>query len=90
MNRLVTSLLTVALIAPGAWFVAAFLTDAVVTEIYCDGALPVWMLTAQDYDGGGCAEVLPTSAAPPNADWRLYCLGLCAIYPTNEEYRFGP
>jgi hypothetical protein len=51
---------------------------------------PVWMLEAQDYDGGGCVEVYPSQAAPPNADWRLHCVGMCnrADYPANQEYRF--
>ena len=35
----------------------------------CDGLFPQWVLDAQDYGGGGCAEVLPISQAPPNADW---------------------
>jgi hypothetical protein len=43
----------------------------------CDGSLPVWMIEAQDYDGGGCAEVLPSYQAPPDADWTPYCIGLC-------------
>jgi hypothetical protein len=45
--------------------------------IQCDGTVPVWMLVAQDYDGGGCAEILPSYRAPPDADWTPYCIGLC-------------
>jgi hypothetical protein len=37
------------------------------------------MLEAQGYEGGGCAEVLPTSEAPANADWLLYCVGMCDV-----------
>ena len=43
----------------------------------CDGAVPRWMLYAQDYDGGGCAIVLPSHMAPADADWTLHCLGMC-------------
>lgn len=46
-------------------------------EHWCDGSLPRWMLYAQDYDGGGCATVLPSHEAPPNADWTLHCIGMC-------------
>jgi hypothetical protein len=49
----------------------------VFTQVQCDGYLPQWMLDAQGYDGGGCAEVLPTSEAPPDADWTPVCLGMC-------------
>jgi hypothetical protein len=49
----------------------------VFTHVQCDGSLPQWMLDAQGYAGGGCAEVLPTSDAPPDADWTLVCLGMC-------------
>ena len=42
-----------------------------------DGSFPVWMLEAQDYDGGGIACGLPLWQAPPGADWRMYCTGLC-------------
>ena len=45
--------------------------------IYCGGSFPAWMLEAQDYDNSGCAEVLPSEEAPPDADWRMYCTGLC-------------
>lgn len=63
----------------------------VTREIWCDGAYPVWMLEAQEYGGGGCVEVLPSSEAPPNADWRNYCVGLCnpSEYPANQDYSFG-
>lgn len=49
--------------------------------IQCDGTMPTWMIEAQDYDGGGCAEVLPSQAAPPGADWTPYCLGYCIPEP---------
>jgi hypothetical protein len=29
------------------------------------------------YNGGGCAQLLPTHEAPAGADWSPYCLGLC-------------
>ena len=44
---------------------------------YSDAAFPVWMLEAQNYDGSGIACELPLWQAPPRADWRLYCTGLC-------------
>ena len=44
---------------------------------WCDGYMPLWMLEAQRYDGGGCAIELPFWEAPPNADWTQVCLGLC-------------
>ena len=65
---------------------AALLTALVVLAscspergLQCDGALPRWMLHAQGYDGGGCAMVLPSHEAPPNADWTLHCMGLCDV-----------
>lgn len=61
-----------------AWFV--FLRP-VVLDYYCDGSAPRWMLEAQGYDGGGCYEVLPTSEAPPGADWTPVCVGLCGPPP---------
>ena len=45
--------------------------------IVCDGVFPQWVLDAQDYDGGGCAEALPLDQAPENADWTPVCTGLC-------------
>ncbi len=58
--------------------VGAWLDAEVFVSIQCDGNLPVWMLEAQDYDGGGCAEPLPFWQAPPNADWTEHCMGMCA------------
>jgi hypothetical protein len=58
-------------------FMGWLYVDSVSLHVQCDGALPVWMLNAQDYNGGGCAEVLPSHEAPPDADWTLYCMGLC-------------
>jgi hypothetical protein len=45
------------------------------------------MLEAQDYDGGGIACELPKWQAPPNADWRMYCTGLCQE-PNPSDVRF--
>jgi hypothetical protein len=42
------------------------------------------MLEAGNYEGGGCAEVFPSEAAPPNADWTLYCLGYCMCQPGGD------
>lgn len=72
------------------WLVLAVLVASVVvvmltvsqTRTYvCDGAFPVWMLEAQDYDNGGCAYVLPSDQAPPDADWRIQCTGVCLDSP---------
>ena len=43
----------------------------------CDGALPRWMLEPQGYELAGCADVYPSHQAPADADWTLYCLGMC-------------
>ena len=67
--------LVVALVAVGAFYVWRF--EPLTREYICDGGFPVWMLEAQDYDNGGCAWVLPAWEAPPNADWRMYCTGMC-------------
>jgi hypothetical protein len=48
-----------------------------VHTLVCDGSFPRWMLDAQGYDGGGCAEVLPSDQAPANADWTMWCTGYC-------------
>lgn len=45
------------------------------------------MLEAQDYDGSGCAEELPFWEAPPDADWRMYCTGMCDM-STNPDVKF--
>lgn len=74
---LIPGVLLVALV--GAWVVWTALQPPV-QHIQCDGSLPRWMLYAQDYDGSGCAEVLPSSEAPPNADWTPYCMGMCAEF----------
>jgi len=81
-------LAAVLLLAAAAW--AFIFSGPAVTGAWCDGAYPVWMLEAQDYDGGGCVEVYSSHGAPPNADWRLYCVGLCnpAEYPANQDYDF--
>jgi hypothetical protein len=73
MKRLLAGLI-VALVAVGAYVVVF---EPMTREIWCDGSLPVWMLEAQDYDNGGCAEMLPWWQAPPDADWRMYCTGMC-------------
>jgi len=54
--------------------------------IMCDGSYPRWMLEATDYDGR-CVEVLPSDAAPANADWTLYCTGYCRCDPAGDTYR---
>lgn len=57
--------------------------------VQCDGSLPRWMIDAQDYNGGGCAEVLPTSEAPANADWSPYCLGYCDLTAPSPDQGGG-
>ena len=47
-----------------------------------DGSFPVWMLEAQDYDGGGIACGLPLWQAPPGADWRMQTARDCVKSPT--------
>ena len=76
VKRVVGSALAIALLV-GAAAVAFVYFTPVPRTIMCDGTFPRWMLQAQDYDGGGCAEVLPSSAAPPNADWTMICTGMC-------------
>jgi hypothetical protein len=61
-----------------AIFIAAEVVLRPGTGVYgCDGSYPKWMLDAQGYKGGGCAHVLPSNQAPPDADWTMYCLGMC-------------
>jgi hypothetical protein len=45
------------------------------------------MLEATGYEGGGCVEVLPSDAAPPNADWTQYCLGLCGCKDGGDTFQ---
>jgi hypothetical protein len=45
--------------------------------IVCDGTFPQWVLDAQGYDGGGCAEALPFDQAPKDANWTPVCTGYC-------------
>jgi hypothetical protein len=66
------------------WSVAAIAVVGVLViafgsyrTIQCDGSIPTWMIDSQDYNGGGCAEILPDWRAPANADWTPYCLGMC-------------
>jgi hypothetical protein len=47
------------------------------TTIFCDRVHPQWVLTAQDYDGGGCVKMIPLDQAPPHADWTPVCTGMC-------------
>ena len=68
---MVAVVLTVLVVLGYSWFSRALL------PIQCDGGLPRWMLYAQDYDGGGCATVLPSHEAPADADWTPYCMGMC-------------
>ena len=71
-----TAILSVGLV--GAVVLAALLfLGPVGGTIQCDGAVPTWMIAAQGYDGGGCAEILPDHQEPPNAEWTPYCLGYC-------------
>lgn len=75
MKRLVVGLVVATLLAAGVfvfWFFEPWPHD-----YFCDGTFPVWMLEVQDYNGGGCAEMLPRWQAPSDADWRLYCTGMC-------------
>jgi hypothetical protein len=60
------------MVAAVAWW-----GSAQVVEVQCDGALPKWMLEPQGYELGGCAVVYPSDEAPSDADWTLYCLGVC-------------
>ena len=53
--------------------------------VICDGVFPQWVLDAQDYDGGGCAEPLPFDQAPENADWTPICTGMC-LCPDGSLY----
>ena len=53
--------------------------------LYCDGIFPQWVLDAQDYDNGGCAEAIPFDQAPENADWTPVCTGMC-LCPQGELY----
>jgi hypothetical protein len=65
-----------------------FALFSVPTSYVCDGAFPVWMLEAQDYDGGGCAWELPAWQAPPDADWRMFCTGVCLDYRNPKGVSF--
>jgi hypothetical protein len=78
MRLIAAGIVGFALLLVGA---AMFIDATTMRQIQCDGSLPRWMLYAQDYDGGGCAHVLPSSQAAPNADWTLYCMGMCAGNP---------
>lgn len=77
-----------ATLAVGVLLAIAFFGSPV-HMVYCDGSFPRWMLEAQGYQGGGCAEVLPTSEAPANADWSLYCIGTCDA-AGQESLNLGP
>jgi hypothetical protein len=85
VKRLLAGLVVV-LVAAGAFYVWRF--GALTRDIYCDSAFPVWMLEAQNYDGDGCAEVLPSGEAPPDADWRMYCTGMCISGPNPADVHF--
>lgn len=83
MLKLLTGLV-LAFVAVGAltvWFTVQ------TRDIACDASFPVWMLEAQDYHGSGCAEELPFWEAPPDADWRMYCTGMCDM-STNPDVKF--
>jgi len=76
MRNAALSALVAVIVALAVAYSVWFLTP-LTRECFSDGAFPVWMLKAQDYDGLGCAYPLPSDQAPPHADWRLYCTGLC-------------
>lgn len=76
LRRALPSVVVLAL-SVAAVAAALFLFKPVQHTIMCDGSFPRWMLQAQDYKGGGCAEVFPTSEAPPNADWTMICTAMC-------------
>ena len=89
MSRLLRWLVPSVMFAVGLMIVL-WLAGPRVRDCYYDTAVPVWMLTAQDYQGE-CVELLPSGDAPPDADWRLYCTGMCLRdYPANRDYDFGP
>jgi hypothetical protein len=73
---LVPALITVMMVSLLA-ITALFFLGPVGSHIQCDGMVPTWMIEAQDYDGGACAELLRTGDTPSNADWTPYCLGYC-------------
>jgi hypothetical protein len=76
----VAVLVALMVLSAGVWWVreaAAIPTHRRSYTMQCDGSLPIWMLEAQDYDGGGCAEVLPSHMAPPDANWTHYCMAMC-------------
>ena len=77
-----------ALVVGAVVVVGLLFLGPVVRGYYCDGAAPKWMLDAQNYDGGGCYEVLPEWQKPPNADETLICLGVCLMTPAPEP--LGP
>ena len=86
MHRLSITGMALALVACG---VLAFLifNGPQVHMAQCDGTAPRWMLEATNYEGGGCAEVLPSEAAPGNADWTPYCLGYCICKLGGNNFR---
>ena len=86
MSRLSIAGAALALVACS---VLAFLifNGPIVSTIYCDGTSPRWMLEATNYEGGGCAAVLPSETAPKNADWTPYCLGYCSCKPGGDNLR---
>jgi hypothetical protein len=87
IRRLLPIAAVVALVA-AVFLVGAWVHSANTRAIWCDGIAPVWMLQAQHYNGGGCYEVLPSEQAPPNADWRPYCTGLCEPGTNPSDVRF--
>ena len=74
--------LAAVVLALSAWFLTA------PEGCWADGSFPVWMLEAQDYDGGGIACSLPLwQGLYPGADWRMYCTGMCRE-PNPSDVRF--
>jgi hypothetical protein len=69
--------MVVVLVAASLALSACSLLGADTRTLVCDGVFPRWVLDAQAYDGGGCAEALSFDEAPPNADWTPVCTGMC-------------
>jgi hypothetical protein len=80
---------TIVLVAGLVLLFGVLLIRPMVTTIQCDGTAPRWMLEATNYEGGGCAELLPSDAAPANADWTAYCLGLCGCKTRRRDVPRG-
>lgn len=73
------------LLATAVLVIAAMALGPPVRQTVCDGVFPKWVLDAQGYEGGGCADLLPIDKAPPNADWTPICTGVC-LCPQGQLY----